>query len=442
MLVLGFSMATTAAAYVLARSLAWPSKRLARVAAVAVAVGVSCVPIALVRNDLKQYTSDAFFAVGLLCVARWVDRDRRPRSVIWFGAAALVAFPFSTTSAFVSAACFGGLLASALFAQTRARTMATLAVGVVAACGFLAVFAVAVLPHVNKALENYWKSSYLTGGPLRALDQSWQRVQHLDHALAMPAVVAIGLFGVGIGTLVRMRETALAIALPLLWIEMFVAGSLRRYPFLDQRTFHFVFIPSVAVAAVGVVGVVFEISRRVPFLGVTVALLVTVLFGLGVAPSWRTLGIAQEDPRAPTQYVSKIIGSSDVVLVSSAANWGFAYYWPHGHVLTRRSDTVANGFVAEVADINAVYASDRTRPTVLIALREALARQLHAGPRSLIFIVRSHVGRSESDAWTHAFAVLDLRPRSIHVGPEPLLVIDPPKLTIATSAHNPQTASP
>jgi hypothetical protein len=292
LLVLGFSMASSAAAYILARGLAWPSRRSARVAAVAVAAGVSCVPIALVRNDLKQYTGDAFFALALLCVVRWVDRDHKPRSVIWLGAAALVASPFSTTSAFVSVACFGGVLASALIARPRSRAIATVVVGAVVAVGFLAVFAVTVLPHVNSALENYWRHSYLTGGVWQEFQQAWHRLHDLQTGLAMPRLVGIVLFVVGTVTLARMRETALAVALPLLWIEMFVAGSLRRYPFLDQRTFHFVLIPSVAVVAVGVVGVVFEISRRVPIAGVTIGVLVAVLFSLGVAPSWQTLGIA------------------------------------------------------------------------------------------------------------------------------------------------------
>jgi MFS family permease len=435
-------MASSAAAYVLARFLAWPSRRSARVAGIAVAVGVSCVPIALVRNELKQYTGDAFFALGLFAAARWVDRDQRPCSVMWLGAAAVVAYPFSTTSAFVSAACFGGVLSSALLARKRARVIATFAVGTVVAIGLLAVLTVTVLSHINGALEKYWRLSYLSGGTVQALQQTWNRLQHQEHALAMPALVGIVLFVVGILTLARMRETALAVAVPLLWIEMFVAASLRRYPFLDQRTFYFVLIPSIGVIVVGVVGVVFEISRRVPVAGVTTGVLVTVLFGLGAAPFWQKLGLpTKEDSRAQTQYVASTLGPSDIVLVSSSANWGFAYYWPRGHVLTRRSAVVATGFLAEVGDIDAVYASDRTRAAVLAALRAALDRQHHNGPRSRVYIVRSHVTVSERDEWTHAFAVLHVHPRSICVGPEPLLIIEPVTPTLATPDHATQNAA-
>ena len=425
LLTLGFSMASSAAAYILVRSLAWPSQRSARLAAVAVAVGVSCVPIALVRNDLKQYTGDAFFALVLLAVVRRVDRDRRPSAVIWLGVAALVAYPFSTTSAFVAIACFGGLLISAVFARDRARVVATAVTGAVVALGLLAVFAVTVWSHINGALESYWRRNYLTGGILQGPQQTWHRLQHLEHALAMPALVAIVLFVAGTVQLARMGETALAVALPLLWIEMFVAASLRRYPFLDERTFHFVLVPSVGLAAVGAFGIVLEIWRRAPIAGFMVGVLVAGLFGLGVLPVRQSLAFTDEDTRAQTQYVAKSMSSSDVVLVNSSANWGFAYYWPHGRVRTLRSAVVANGFVAEVAGIDAVYASDRTRAAVLRALGVALDRQHRTGPRSRIFIVRSHVDEYENDAWTHAFSRLHVHPLSIPVGPERLLLIAP-----------------
>ena len=76
-----------------------------------------------------------------------------------------------------------------------------------------------------------------------------------------------------------------------------------------------------------------------------------------------------------------------------------------------------------VAGLDAVYASDRTRAAVSDALRVALDRQQRIGPPSRIFIVRSHVTRSENDAWTSAFSTLHVHPLSIPVGPEALLLI-------------------
>ena len=96
---LAFSMLSAGAAYVFARGIVWNRRSIARVAAIAVAIVVTCVPIAIVRNDLKQYTADAFFALALLAITRSVDSDSNPRAVVWLGAAALIAVPFSTNSA-------------------------------------------------------------------------------------------------------------------------------------------------------------------------------------------------------------------------------------------------------------------------------------------------------------------------------------------------------
>jgi hypothetical protein len=170
---------------------------------------------------------------------------------------------------------------------------------------------------------------------------------------------------------------------------------------------------------------VLEIWRRVPIAGLMVGVLTTALFGVGIAPVRRSPAFTNEDAQAQTQYVAKSMTSSDIVLVNSSANWGFAYYWPHGHVRTLRSAVVANGFVAEVAGIDAVYASGRTRAAVLRALRVALDRQHRAGSRSRLFIVRSHVNRYENDAWTRAFSRLRVHPLSIPVGQEPLLLVTP-----------------
>ncbi len=118
-LTLAFAILSSAAAYVLARGLMWRTRGAARVAGVVVAVAVSFVPIAIERNDLKQYTADAFFALALLTVTRAVDSSPRSRSVVWLGVVAVVAVLFSSTSAFVSVACFTGLLATSLARGTR-----------------------------------------------------------------------------------------------------------------------------------------------------------------------------------------------------------------------------------------------------------------------------------------------------------------------------------
>ena len=276
-------------------------------------------------------------------------------------------------------------------------------VGGVVAVGFAIVFAATVLPHVNPALTNYWSADYLTGGPLHAIHQSWTRLGRLASELAMPAVVFVALFVVGIVALVRLRAVAVAIAVPFLWTEIFVAARLHKYPILDQRTFHFVLIPTIAVIAIGVVAFVFEVARRQPVVAVVVGVVAAGLFVHGVTPWWREFGVPHEDTRTAAQFVADNAKPGDIVVVNSSANWGFAYYARHDAVFAVKSDTVATGFVMRVRDPNVLVADGRDDATVLAIMREAVARQRQAGPASRIFIVRTHLSPPEELAWKNAF---------------------------------------
>jgi hypothetical protein len=91
---------------------------------------VMLAPLSLVRNDLKQYTCDAFCALVVLTVAVVVDRAPG-RPLWWFTVAALAVLPFSSTSAFVTVAAFAGLLGSALIARDGRRAIEVLVNGAV-----------------------------------------------------------------------------------------------------------------------------------------------------------------------------------------------------------------------------------------------------------------------------------------------------------------------
>ena len=245
----------------------------------------------------------------------------------------------------------------AVVARRRDRVVATLIVGGVVALGFVVVFAATVLPHITKAMTNYFSAYYLTGGPVHMLDQSWARLDKLSTLLAMPAWVFIALFVLGIVALVRLHATAVAIAVPFLWIEMFIVARFNKYPFLDRRTFHFVLIPTVAVIAIGVVWVVVKLARMVPVAGMLLAVLAGALFVHGIAPSWHEFGVFHEDVRAQTAYVAHHMQPKDIVIVNSSGSFGFAYYWPRDRVSASRTATGA-GFVMDVHNPNVILARD------------------------------------------------------------------------------------
>ena len=298
LVVLGFSVLSAAMAYVLVRRLRWESPSSARSAAVVAGMVVALVPFSLQRNDLKQYTCDAFCALVILCVASTANRSPGSRATWMLGAVALLTLPFSSSAAFVAMAAFAGLLVAQLL-EDRRLAPTTLLVGAATGVLMASYFLAAVLPRQNAQLEHYWRSFYLTGSPWHVIQTTWARLGHLHRQLAIPRLLFVVLGIAGIVVLARLGERALAIAIPTLWLEMMTLGHARRYPFLDQRTSHFLLVPSVVLAVVGVIGVLHLIGHR----NIAVAALAGLaLGGVFLAGSIRhvyDVNIPREGPRAP-----------------------------------------------------------------------------------------------------------------------------------------------
>ncbi len=421
LVVLGFSALGAVAAYVLARALAWESRRIAHAAGIATAFVVMLAPVALVRNDLKQYTCDAFCALAILAIGAVTDRHEQ-FPLRWLVVASLIAVLVSSTSAFVTAAMFGGLLVSAASRRRRERVREVFIAGAVTGALLWAYLAFVVNPKLSVGLHAYWTPSYLSGSPVHVLHAAWNRLDALAPQLAMPAIVFVVLFLAGIYELVRLHARALAASVPALWIEMLVVGRLRKYPFLDLRTSQFLLISSLVVVAIGAVGLVRIADARLHVAGaVALAAAFGLLFTAGSLKYVHRIGIAAEDVKAQTEYVAEHRAVGDVILVNSSGNFGFSYYWPHGRTVLHR-DSSGAGFRASVAGVDAVFAPDRTYVAIRDALRKAVQRRLSGGR---LFIIRTHLSPPEIVAWRRAFATLAEAPTKEPVGREPLLVVGP-----------------
>jgi hypothetical protein len=425
LLVLGFSAGSVVLAYVFARGLRWASKGRARFAGTVAALVAMLAPLSLLRNDLKQYTCDAFCALVILVVAARVERDSDRTHVWWLGVAAVVTLPFSSTAAFVAAAAFVGLFGSALLARSKRRVVEVVMTAAGTGLVLGGYFAAVIVANTNEKLRAYWNNFYLYGSLGDSLDQVWRRLTHLRLWLGMPALVFVALVVIGVVALVRLGAPAIAIALPLLWIEMGTVAHLRRYPFLDLRTSHFLLLSSFVVGAVGVAWVVELISRWNLIPAVAVTIVAAALFSIGFRSQLDTLNISYENAAAQAIYVSEHRTPNDVILVNSGGAFGFSYYWPHGSITTERDESTGQGFRAQVKDLRAQYIIGRTDADVLDALRAALRSWHAAGPGSHLFIVRSHVLGKEALAWKRAFDTLRVHPRAVHFRAEPLLVLGP-----------------
>jgi hypothetical protein len=282
-----------------------------------------------------------------------------------------------------------------------------------------------VIPNTNSKLRGYWNASYLPGSPGHVLHESWRRLSALRPAIGMPIVAFVVLFVVGIAVLVKLQARAVAIAVPLLWVEMLLAGRVRRYPFLDLRTSHFLLVSSLVVCTIGAAGVVSVLSQLDRRVGGAIGVALLAIFVIANSSHIHDLNIPFENARNQTEYVAAHRTANDIILVNQAGSFAFAYYWPHGRISTSPAPALAQNFLAHVDGLDALYATGRTDADVLTALRVATDRMQAAGPDSHLFIVRSHLNGNEVLAWRKAFTALHLHPRSIHTGVEQLLEIGP-----------------
>jgi hypothetical protein len=423
---LTFSVAGAIVAYLLVRGLNWRDTIEARGAGVVAVAAVVLAPISLARNDLKQYTADATLALLVLLLGRNAEQDGRRRSLVMLAIVSFAVTPFSTVAALVTIAVFVGLLGAAALEKQWHRVREVLVCGVGSGVAIGAYVAAFVLPHDNKRLRDYWRPFYLTGTPIDVVSKAWHRFAELRTSLGVPAVVAFALFGLGVAALVARRHVALAIAVAVLWLEMFVLGTASIYPFLDARTSHFVLVVSLVTAAIGFVGLVLATVQHRRGLALGVALAAVALLAFGARHDIRHFADHREDSRAQARYVAAHRNARDVVVISVSGNYGFTYYWPgREHKEYRHSSRAGAGFFARVDGINAVFATDRTPAAVFETMRVAIAHWQTLGGTGRIWIVRSHVGREELEAWSEALRVLQLRPVAATQGHEPLLVADP-----------------
>jgi hypothetical protein len=393
---------------------------------------VMLAPVSLTRNDLKPYTCDAFVAVSLLAIAAWAEREGTRRSIVVLGVSALVALPFSTTTVFVVPAVLVGLLGAACVDRDLRRVRDLVVGGALIGGALLAYFALMIAPNLNDKLRAYWNGLYLNGSVGHTLLLAWRRFVETAQLLGAPKFLLLALFGAGVVVLTRVRARSVAIAVPLLWVEMIVVGRAQRYPFLDVRTSHFLFVSSLVLVALGAVGVVGLLSRlwvaRHPLIGtglaVVAAITLAAVFYSGFHSYVRVLNIRPEDVRAETLAVAARRHPHDVVLVDAASDFGLAYYWPHPPRLTFPTADTGQGFAARVAGVDAIYVPTRAYADVWFQLRRAIDRLRASPPGSRLYIVRTHLNAEDDAAWQLAFDTLGVTPRQDVVGFEPLLVLD------------------
>ena len=414
LLPLAFAAAAVLVAYWFGRRLGWPHREASVVAAVLAALGVLLVPAMLARDDLKQYTADAFMALLIMAILSRLERQWSRWGLVGLSVAVWGGMLFSDAAAFVGIAGFCVLCLAQLVKRSWVRlaeaAVAAVCTAVLALVVYKAFDANAVRPRLTNSPQFVPYYLPLSKGLHAMITFVTVHFDHVHSYFGLgPAWLAVPLVVAGLVTMGWLGRPVTAVTVAVLWFEMLALSALKKFPFLNQRTSTFLFAVTIVVAAVGIVGICSLLLRWLksePRIARVAAAAVAVLAlaGLLVAarPYIRSHLIPPEDVRGQTLYVAAHAAPDDVILVNLNSNWGFAYYWPHGSPSLRPAPALLQGREAYFpGQPRIVVARDRDLAGVEAVLSEALGQ---AQQRSCVrvWLIRTHVISSEQKAWVIA----------------------------------------
>jgi hypothetical protein len=429
---LAFAGLAVTTGYLLGREL-----RLTRfVAGLLTAAAVLLSPAMLARDDLKQYTAEAFAA---LLVWLLVARLDNTWSRWWLAALALVTSLgtlFAETVIFTGGAAFSCLFLVAL-CQRQWRRLAELAVaGAGTLAIFGAIFILVLKPRIDPQLSSYWAPLYsptsVTGAARFFWTELTQRVgayigfpPSASKTFTQPASLAelaipLTLTVAGIVALALMRRFSLAAMLPVTLVVAMTASAARQYPFGDERTSTFwevmfpVLMAIAVAAAIHGLGLAFgRLGRSVqrwalPVIAVAIAVVAIAGYIQQVRPDINTHPIPDDDSRSQIQFAEAHYRPGDVFLVDFGASYGFDYYYSTPTSYFPAAPGNAAGFIPQYLDPNVIIMTTRNAPDFAVAMRKAIA-VLDAEPSSehgRVWVIREHLFPTETDAWAKIFAQL------------------------------------
>jgi hypothetical protein len=407
------------------------------VSGILVGAAVLLSPAMLVRNDLKQYTAEAFVAMAILLAVAKLETSWSRGRLAALAALTAAGLLVANSAVFVGVAAFAGLGVQTLIRRDMRRFVEAVAAGLCAGVGALVVYLLADARHVNSTLTAYWNGFYVPHrGVSGAVTFLHQKLDELApymgfRHLFVDLLLVLG----GLATLVVLRRYALAVTVPAAIGLVIVASAAKKYPFGDLRTSTFWLVMLTAlmgVAAAGLANVVAMHKRPVGFAVVAASLVVWVAT---TDRYIRSHTVPNEDVRAQVDYLNAHRHPGDVVIVGYGANWGFGYY--ERDVKPSFAPFPGIGYIPVYPDEPWIVQMDNRNPSdVLLALARATAlaesedRQAGAnaqspgpGPGVRIWIVRSHQTNTEATTWKAALAGKDVE--ALGGGPEPILLYQP-----------------
>lgn len=337
---LAFAAATVVAAYWLVRTLPWETGAARRVAAASAGAITLVMPSALMRNDLKQYTCDAFCVLVLIGLTAHAERAGSRRALATLVLAGGGLFLFANPAALALGAGLVGLGCVAL-ARRDWRSVRRIVLAGCAALALLLAIYVAFYARGNVGgLRTYWATNFppLAAGPTALWPWFWGVAPGWFRVVGIgPVYVALPLLAVGAIRIGRAGLPATGLMVPMLFAELVVLACLKQYPIFDARTSHFLAVP---VAVVGVVGAVAVLLRCRPApVAPVIALLAVAAATIWHGSSARQHNVPIQTTRQDVQTIKDGWRREDVIVTNTNGSWALAYYWGGDVRITPTSNT-------------------------------------------------------------------------------------------------------
>jgi hypothetical protein len=431
---LAFTMLAAATGYLFGREL-----RLTRYATgILTGAAVLLSPAMLVRDDLKQYTAEAFACLVLWVLVARIENEWRRARLAAIAAVASFGLLLSNTVIFVGVAAMACLALECLVRRHYQRLVEV----AVASAGMLfvsfVIYEALIKPQVTPRLVAYWAGFYMpTASSSAAISFLHLQLSRLAPYLGF-RFLAVDVVGVlaGIAALLWLRRFALAALFPVTLVIVIAASAARKYPFGDLRTSTFWLVTAPLLMAVAVATAAHLAgaaasrasrahggggARWASLVPLAVAALALAVWVPATNPYIRSHLIPNEDVRSEVTYLDAHFRRGDVVIVGYAASYAFAYYYSAAPSFPVGDGP--NGHIVAYPKLPWMVVLPQRHPANLIrGLAEARAKIAAepAGARGRIWIIRSHQTRTEIRIWRQLLAGQPVQ--VIKVGPDPILL--------------------
>ena len=417
-----FAGLAVAVGYLLGREL-----RLTRfVAGLLTAAAVLLSPAMLVRDDLKQYTAEAFATLLVWLLVARVENTWSRWRLAALGLTVSLGTLFAETAIFTGGAAFTCLLLEVLLRRQWRRLAEVAAAGAGTLVIYGVIFLTVVRPRIDPDLSSYWAPLYSPTQPAAAARFFWDELSQqlapylgfrAAHGTTWQLTVPLILAGAGVVALALLRRYALAGLLPVTLLVVATASAARQYPFGDERTSTFWLVMFPVLMAIAVAALIHGFGRlpgrylrwtrfALPVVAVAAGGAVIACYLQMAWPDVNSHPIAHDDPRSQIAYAQAHARPGDVYLVDFGATYGFAYYFRTPAPAYPAVPGNAAGFIPQYpGDSRVIIMTDRKAADFAVALRRAIAviDAEPAGQHGRVWVIREHEFRDESLAWRSAF---------------------------------------